>query len=104
MSGQVRDTTQAAVSGARVTLARTENRDHRKNISTNEGRYSFPLLLPGPYELKVEKEGFETQAENRIVVETASISTVDVTLKVGSATERVSVDATVPLLQTERRR
>jgi hypothetical protein len=57
--------------------------------------------LPGHYELKVEKEGFETQAENRIVVETASISTVDVTLKVGSATERVSVDATVPLLQTE---
>jgi hypothetical protein len=49
----------------------------------------------------VEKEGFETQAENRIVVETASISTVDVTLKVGSATERVSVDATVPLLQTK---
>lgn len=75
--------------------------DHRDNISTNEGRYSFPLLLPGHYELKVEKEGFETQAENRIVVETASISTVDVTLKVGSATERVSVDATVPLLQTE---
>jgi hypothetical protein len=49
----------------------------------------------------VEKEGFETQAENRIVVETASISTVDVTLKVGSATETVSVDVTLPLLQTE---
>jgi hypothetical protein len=49
----------------------------------------------------VEKEGFETQAENRIVVETASISIVDVTLKVGSATETVSVDATLPLLQTE---
>jgi len=46
----------------------------------------------------VEKEGFETQAENRIVVETASINTVDVRLKVGSATETVSVDATVPLL------
>ena len=61
----------------------------------------FPHLLPGHYELKVEKEGFETQAENRIVVETASISTVDVTLKVGSATETVSVDATLPLLQTE---
>jgi len=49
----------------------------------------------------VEKEGFETQAENRIVVETASISTVNVRLKVGSATETVRVDATVPLLQTE---
>jgi hypothetical protein len=49
----------------------------------------------------VEKEGFETQAENRIVVETASFSIVGVTLKVGSATETVSVDANVPLRQTE---
>jgi hypothetical protein len=72
--------------------------DHSENISSNEGLYSFSLLFPGHYELKVEKEGFETQAENRIVVETASISTVDVTLKVGSATETVSVDAAVPLL------
>jgi hypothetical protein len=48
----------------------------------------------------VEKEGFETQAKNRIVVERA-LSTVDVRLKVGSATKTVSVDANVPLLQTE---
>jgi hypothetical protein len=78
-------------------------RSHRKPETTGKifpptkAVTRFPTV-PGNYELKVEKEGFETQAENRIVVETASISTVDVTLKVGSATETVSVDATVPLL------
>jgi hypothetical protein len=52
----------------------------------------------------VEKEGFETQAENRIVVETASFSIVGVTLKVGSATETVSVDATVSCCRLKSRR
>ena len=79
---------------------------HRKPGTTGKLFPQRRPLLVSPtvtrhYELKVEKEGFETQAENRIVVETASISTVDVTLKVGSATETVSVDATVPLRQTE---
>jgi outer membrane receptor protein involved in Fe transport len=101
VSGQIRDTTQAAVPGAKVTLTRAETGDHREINSTNEGYYSFPLLLPGHYQLKVEKEGFQAQAQTGIVVETASISTVDITLKVGSAGETVSVDATVPLLQTE---
>ena len=101
VSGQIRDTSDAAVAGATITLNRTETGDHRALVSTSEGYYSFPLLLPGHYDLKVEKEGFETQNQTGIVVETGAISTVNVTLKVGSATQTVDVDATVPLLQTE---
>jgi len=89
--------------GRRSRLLTRKTGDHSENISTNEGRYSFPLLLPGHYNY-VEKEGFETQAENRIVVETASFSIVGVTLKVGSATETVSVDATVSCCRLKSRR
>ncbi len=101
VSGQIRDTTQAAIPAAKVTLTRTESGDHRELFSTNDGYYSFPLVLPGHYELKVEKEGFETQAQTGITVETGAISTVNVTLKVGSKLQTVEVDASVPLLQTE---
>ncbi len=101
VSGQVRDTSQAAIAGATVTLIRTETGDHRDILSTGEGYYSFPLLLPGHYDLKVEKEGFQTQNETGIVVETGAISTVNVMLRVGSSTQTVDVDASVPLLQTE---
>lgn len=101
VSGQIRDTTQAVVPGAKVILIRTETGDRRESASGAEGYYSFPVLLPGHYELKVEKAGFEAQTQTGIVVETAGISTVDVTLRVGSDTQTVSVDASVPLLQTE---
>jgi outer membrane receptor protein involved in Fe transport len=101
ISGQVRDSTKAAIAGAKITLTRTETGDHREAVSTDEGYYSLPLLLPGHYDLKVEKEGFQTKTETGIVVETASISTVDVTLSLGSVTESVDVNASAELLQTE---
>jgi outer membrane receptor protein involved in Fe transport len=101
VSGQVHDVTKAAISGAKVTLIRTETGDHREVVSTDQGFYSFPLLLPGHYDLKVERDGFQTQVQTGIVVETASVSTVDVTLTVGSVSQSVDVDASVALLQTE---
>jgi Carboxypeptidase regulatory-like domain/TonB dependent receptor len=101
VSGQIRDASQAAIADAKVRLTRVETGDHREVTSGNEGYYSFPLLLPGHYDLKVEKAGFETEAQTGILVLTASVSTVDVSLKVGSEKQVVSVDASVPLLQTE---
>ncbi len=101
VSGQIRDASQAAVPGAKVTLTRVETGDHREGTSGNEGYYSFPLLVPGHYDLKVEKAGFETETQTGITVLTGSVSAVDVSLKVGSETQTVSVDASVALLQTE---
>jgi hypothetical protein len=101
VSGQIRDTTQAAIGGAKVTLTRLETGDHRESSSTGEGYYSFPLLLPGRYDLKVEKGGFAPQTQSNIAVETGAISNIDVTLAIGSNSETVSVDASVPLLQSE---
>jgi hypothetical protein len=101
VSGQIVDSSRAAISHAKVTLTRLESGDVHESASGNEGYYSFPLLLPGHYDLKVEKSGFESQSRSGIVVVTATVSTVDVILKVGSATETVNVGANAPLLQTE---
>lgn len=101
VSGQIRDVSEAAIGGAKVALTRVETGDHREITSGDEGYYSFPLLVPGHYNLTVEKEGFQTETQNGIQVFTSSISTVDVTLRVGSAKQEVNVDASVPLLQTE---
>jgi hypothetical protein len=101
VSGQIRDASKAAVSGVQVTLIRTETGDRREAVSTDQGYYSFPTVLPGHYDLKVEKDGFQTQVQTGILVETASISTVDVTLAVGSVNQSIDVNASVELLQTE---
>jgi hypothetical protein len=101
VSGQVVDESHAVVSGADLTLTRTETGDTRKEHSTAEGYYSFPLLLAGHYDLKIEKPGYETQDQNGIIVETGTVSSVNVVLAVGAVAQTVSVDATVPLLQSQ---
>jgi outer membrane receptor protein involved in Fe transport len=101
VSGQIADSSQAVVPNAKITLTRMESSEQRVNTSGSQGYYSFPLLLPGHYSLLIEKEGFESQTISGIEVLTASVSTVDATLKVGLATQTVNVDASVPLLQTE---
>lgn len=101
VSGRIRDTSQAAIAGAKVTLVRSGNRRPPGN-----GFWQRRLLFvspagPGHYNLTVDKEGFEAVTQTGILVLTGTVSTVDVTLKIGSATQVISVDASVPLLQTE---
>jgi hypothetical protein len=101
VSGRIVDSQNGAVPVAKATLTRVETGDTRSVVSSAEGYYTFPLLLPGTYDLKVQKDGFETQVRSGIKVETAAISTVDVQLAVGAVTQSVNVEASVPLLQTE---
>jgi len=101
VSGQIIDNSNAAVSDASVTLTRVETGDNRQVSSSDDGYYSFPLVLPGHYELKVEKDGFQAYTRTGIVVQTGAISTVDIKLELGAVSQNVTVAASVPLLQTE---
>lgn len=101
VSGQILDSLNGSVGTAAVTLMRSETGDHRETISTGDGYYSFPLVQPGTYELKVEKTGFETYVRSGVVVQTGNVSTINVTLNVGAVNQAVNVDADAPLLQTE---
>ncbi len=55
VSGRILDTSKGAVSGAQVTLTRTGTGDRREAVSSAEGYYTFPLLVPGVYEVGVAK-------------------------------------------------
>ena len=101
VSGRILDPSQGRVGSATVLLTRTETGDRRLAASNNEGYYSFPLLVPGVYELAVQKDGFQSQTRKGIKVETGQISTVDVALAIGEVSQSVSVDEAVPLLQAD---
>ena len=99
ITGQILDSSQSAVSGAVAALTRTDTGDRRETVSNTDGYYSFPLLQPGVYDLSVKKDGFESQTNKGIKVETGQISSVDVTLTVGEVTQQVNVEATAEQLQ-----
>ncbi len=101
IAGRVLDPSNGAVAGAKVTLTRTSTGDRRTASSSQEGYYTFPLLIAGSYEVAVEKDGFQPQNRTGITVETGQVSTVDIQLEVGTVSQSVQVTETVPLLQSE---
>jgi hypothetical protein len=100
--GNVTDASQAAVSGATVTITNAETNLVRQATTSETGAYSIPNLPSGVYTLKVSKEGFTTYTQSQVVVTINSISRIDASLNVGAVSESVTVSAEVATLQTDR--
>ena len=100
--GNITDASQAAVTGATVTITSAATNLVRQATTSETGSYSFPNLPTGIYTLKVSKEGFTTHTQSQVVVTINSISRIDVGLNVGAVTESVTVSADVATLQTDR--
>ena len=98
--GVVADPTGAVVAGANVTL--TSDAGVRRQTTTGgNGRYTFPLLEPGVYQVEVTHAGFASVKLEGIAVKITESAVIDVALKVASAPTTVSVTGESPLVQTE---
>ncbi|HEX3570685.1 MAG TPA: carboxypeptidase regulatory-like domain-containing protein [Acidobacteriaceae bacterium] len=101
LSGTVTDSTGALVTDAKVTARNTATQAER-SIGTNEsGNFTLPNMVPGDYSLRVEKSGFETTNLSDVHLDPAIGRRIDVSLKIGSATTEVTVQAGVNTVQTE---
>jgi hypothetical protein len=99
--GTVRDASQGVVSGAKVTLRNVDTNVEREGITNEQGDYSFPGLRAGRYSVQSEKMGFRTATTATLELRTGDHLRVDVALETGSITEKVTVEATTPLLETD---
>lgn len=100
LSGQVQDGSNAVVSGAHLTLTRTESGERRETTSNNEGYFIFAGLLSGHYDLAVDKDGFSPQVKSGIEVLTGEATEVNFALAVGQVEQKITVQTDAPLLQT----
>ncbi|MBM3785269.1 MAG: carboxypeptidase regulatory-like domain-containing protein [Acidobacteria bacterium] len=100
-TGLVTDSSGAAVSGAKVTITNAGTNAQRALETNNEGLYSAPALQPGVYNLRVEKQGFSTQVQNSVELQTAQVLSLNFSLKVGAVSETVEVQASAPVLESE---
>ena len=99
ISGRITDPSGAAIPGAAVTVTNTETGAVRKVESNMEGYYTVPLLRPGTYQLVVLKEGFQPAARSNMKLEVNQSLTQDVSLTVGTVTERIEIQAASDLIQ-----
>ena len=63
LGGAVRDSCGAVVAGAQVNITQTNRGIFWWRESARDGTFIFPLLLVGPYQLEVKKDGFGIQLE-----------------------------------------
>src|SRR5437773_4130847 len=98
--GTVRDSQQALIPGAMVTLQNLDT-SVEFNSTTNElGNYEFPTVRPGNYSVRVELSGFRRFVQN-VVLAVNQRGRVDATLQVGDISAEVTVQETTTVVQTE---
>lgn len=101
ITGRITDSTGAAVPQASVSATNVSTNAVRQTVSNESGDYSFPSLPPGVYNLKVERQGFKTEATQNIQVQVQQTVRLDFALQVGQVSESVEVQASAAQLQAE---
>jgi hypothetical protein len=91
LRGTVTDPDERAVTGASVVLASAESRTERTVTTGNQGEYQFLLVPPGSYTLTVKAAGFRGYEQRNLDLLVNTPATANVQLKVGAATESLTV-------------
>jgi hypothetical protein len=98
VQGTVKDSQDALIAGANITITNTDTKTITSLKTNAAGRYSAPLLMPGNYTVAAEAAGFKKEVHQGIALLTGDVVNVDLSLQVGAMTESVMVTAEPPLV------
>ena len=101
ISGRVLDPQGAAAPGALVTVRQTDTGVTIEATTDSNGRFRFPYLRIGPYELRAKLEGFKEHART-LALSAGSAFDLSITLDVGGIDAAVTVVADTLALETAR--
>src|SRR5690348_3011489 len=100
ITGRVIDQQQALIPDVTVVATQLETMSRTETVSTSDGQYTLPFLLPGTYRLSAEFRGFKKFVRDGLRVSSNERISVDVTMELGATTDSVTVTAESPLLTT----
>jgi len=98
LSGTITDPTGAVIPNAKVSAIQTATRQTTVGESSASGLYVLSNLAPGPYQVRVEKAGFQTHVQDGLALQVDQSATLNVTLRVGSQAEAITVTADAALV------
>jgi hypothetical protein len=101
ITGVVKDSTGALVPGIRVVARNIATGVQMETETSATGNYVILNLPVGRYEVTVSTTGFKVWSRSDIALSSNQTVRVDVTLEVGDISERVTITAAPPALQTE---
>lgn len=101
ISGRVSDVQGATVPGASVTARQVQTDLSITAVTDEGGRFRFPFLRVGDYELTVQLAGF-ADARRTLALTVGSAFELPITLSVQGVTSEVTVNAVAPVLESAR--
>jgi len=102
LQGTVTDPSGSAIAGASVVLANSESKLERTMETGSQGEYRFFALPPGTYTLTVTAKGFSRYQQTDLQLLVNTPATANVPLKVGSASESITVTSESSCLEPGR--
>jgi hypothetical protein len=101
IDGYVTDPSGQAIAGAQVKVIEVDRQQTHEASTDVTGRYSFPALPTGNYQLQVSAPGFKTYLQKGIELQVAANRTISVQMDIGAVTESISVTADAAQVETK---
>jgi Carboxypeptidase regulatory-like domain len=102
ITGLVTDSSGAAIEGASISATNNATGVAYNTTSNGSGVYVLPQLVPGPYKVSLNKQGFATVERPELIVRTGDHLSVDFNLKLATTKEVVTVTESAPLMQSDQ--
>ena len=99
ISGTIKDETGGVLPGVDIVVTNVETGLTRSTVSDSQGYFAVPGLTPGRYEARASLQGFATGLQSGIVLAVAQQAALTLTLKVGTASETITVSGESALVE-----
>ena len=101
ITGTVTDPSGAAIVGATISAKSVERGITYTAVSNDTGSYRISQLPVGNYDLRIEKQGFQTSLYPAFTLVLNQTARIDVEMKVGQVSQTIEVTGAAPILKTE---
>jgi hypothetical protein len=101
ISGRVTDVGGAVIAGAKCTVIDIDTNISASTATNEDGIYVIQGLHPAHYRLAIEKDGFRTVVQPDLELYAQDAANENFMLALGPRTETITVEDSVPLLQTQ---
>ena len=101
LSGTVSDPNGAGIPQAKLEIKNVATGVERTVTTNADGFYTTVNLLPGSYQISITATGFNSETRHGVTMTVGSQITIDITLRVGTISNKVEVTAQVPDVQLQ---
>ena len=98
--GVVQDASGAVIPGVSVTVKNLDTGITRTATTDEGGRYTLPDLTLGNYQVEGQLAGFQTEVRTGITLTVGREAVVNLALKVGQISDRVTITEEAPLVES----